>query len=102
MGSYNSKLRANTYLAKDVVEILNLPFGRNTFYKHLTEMGLIDVDHKPTESMQKLGYILYQTPKVWMGGRRIVNTITPFFTDSGIEFIQEKFIENGILKSLED
>ena len=98
MGSYNFKLQKITYTAKEVTEELGLPFGRNTLYKHLKEMGIIGENQKPNEYVQHRNFILYNEVKVGMVGNRLSTTFVPFFTDEGIDYLRVLFTQSGHIK----
>ena len=84
------------YSFAEAAELLNLPFGRNKLYKILVEMGLLDEEHMPCESMFKKKYMTYRNKLVPKNGTPH-SSVIPFFTERGLSFIEELLQEKGVI-----
>ena len=83
-------MKEERYNAKDVIEYLKLPYGRNTFYKKLRELGFLDKANYPSKEMQDKKLITVAHPLAI--GFNPVNV--PIFTKSFILFIEKHLLKN--------
>ena len=84
-----------TYIASDVVKILDLKYGRNHLYEYMVELGLIDINHKPTDSMIEDGLLAYQEPPITSVTKN-KNQCVPIFSQKGIAFVDKLLKESGL------
>ncbi len=91
-GHYYDKM----YSFSEASELLELPFGRNKFYKLLVDMGLLDKEHMPSESMFVNKYMTYRYKLVPKNGEPHPSVI-PFFTEKGLKYIEQLLTEKGVI-----
>ncbi len=82
-------MKNKTFNAKEVVEYFDLPYGKNTFYKKLRELGLLDNVNYPSKEMQDKKMIIVQHPLSI--GFRPVNV--PIFTWDFLNFIEKYLVK---------
>ena len=82
-----------TFTAKEVVEYLDLPYGRTNFYKKLREWGFLDENNLPSKEMVIRNYIIIRKPIIYNGYRNTTANV-PIFTFGFILFI-EKYINKN-------
>lgn len=82
-----------TFTAKEVVEYLDLPYGRTTFYKNLREWGFLDEHNLPSKEMVDKKYIIVREPLIYNGYRN-TNVNVPIFTMDFIQFIDKYMKKN--------
>ena len=85
-----------TILAKEVVEILELKYGTTTLYKYMMQLGMIDENHYPTETMIKMGLLAYQRPLV-KGNSGIICKYVPVFSEKGITYLESLLKEKNMM-----
>lgn len=78
-------MRNITFTAKEVIEHFDLPYGRNTLYRKLRELGFLDENNYPSKEMQDQKLIIVRHPLVV--GFRPVNV--PIFTNEFLRFIEK-------------
>lgn len=78
-------MRNITYTAKEVIYFLDLPYGRNTLYRKLRELGFLDETNYPSKEMQDQKLIIVRHPLVIRF--RPVNV--PIFTSEFLRFIEK-------------
>lgn len=79
-----------TFTAAEVVSYFDLPYGKNTLYKKLRELGFLKADNHPSEEMLKRRLMLVKQPMLVRGS--YVNV--PIFTWEFLHFI-EKYINKN-------
>jgi hypothetical protein len=78
----------NTYNWKEVANLLQLGFGRNTLIKILRELGLLDYDNYPYQSYFDSGYFVVRIkPRPAQPHKSDVVVLT---TDKGLGFLSKK------------
>jgi|LakMenEpi03Aug12_release.lakeMendotaPanAssembly.Ray.scaffolds.fasta_scaffold3424775_1 hypothetical protein len=82
-------MRNLTFTAKEVVLYFDLPYGKNTFYKKLRELGFLDKTNYPSEQMLTRGLMIVRQPMAV--GFKIVNV--PIFTWEFLLFIEKYLVE---------
>jgi hypothetical protein len=95
MGSGNHHGGQKTYNAKEGIDLLDLPIGRNTLYKKLVENGVIDEEHRPNQEMVSRGLMVCKE-KLVGNGRQLKFHNIPLFTEAGLLFAQDFFIETKL------
>jgi hypothetical protein len=82
-----------TFTAKEVVEYLDLPYGRTTFYKKLREWGFLDEHNLPSKQMVIRNFIIVRKPLIYNGYRNTTTNV-PIFTWDFILFIEKCISKN--------
>jgi len=82
-------MKNKTFTAKEVVEYFDLPYGKNTFYKKLRELGFIDKTNRPSNEMLKRKLMIVRNPMA--KGFNVVNV--PIFTWDFLHFIEKYLVE---------
>ena len=75
--------------AKEVAEYFDLPYGRNTLYKKLRELGFLDDTNYPSEEMETRKLIVVKEKNI--SGRVFV--YVPLFTWEFLRFIEKYLVE---------
>jgi hypothetical protein len=73
-----------TYTAAEAAEELGLPYGRNTFYKELRNLGFLDANNYPDQFMLDCELMIVRRPII----KGILVKTIPIFTERFLSFFK--------------
>ena len=97
--NFKNEFNENLLTFKQASEILNLRYGRNTFYQNLKKWGCLESNNKPTVIMLESKLMVYLEKHIRIGGSKVQISFIPLFTEKGIDFIDSKIEEKGLAES---
>jgi hypothetical protein len=86
------------YDLAETARILNLGFGRNTLYKILKELEIVNEENVPDEKYQNEGYLKLVVPFLRPNPMYVNHPKTLVVGEKGLNFIKEiveKYLENN-------
>ncbi len=87
------------FTVKQAAEMLDLGYGRNTFYKNLKQWGYLSEDNRPSPFMVQQKLMLCREKQFYKWGSRMGTSNVPLFTKKGLWFIQDKIEKDGLAKN---